>query len=106
MSIRVPVVLLTTLVAVVALATAATANPVTGGKSKLALDPDTAEGFADMSIGITTTGSARTSQGFFKFPIKGGDIDAAGKGEVDHQGGIAFFREGDVDNPGSVKFTQ
>ncbi|MDX6582056.1 MAG: hypothetical protein QOI10_1240 [Solirubrobacterales bacterium] len=97
--------LATTLAAVLAMAAAAVADPVTGGKSKLAFDQDTGEGFADMGIGITTTGAARTSQGNFKFPIKGGDVNEGPKGEIDHKGGIAFFSEGDT-GTGSVKFTQ
>ena len=90
------------LAAVLALATAAVADPVTGGKTKLALDPDTAEAFADMSIGIEPTGAAKFSQGFFKFPVKGGDLEDTGTGEIEHKGGLAFFTEG---GPG-VKFTQ
>jgi hypothetical protein len=90
------------LVAVLALGPAATAAPVSSGTTKLALDPDTAEGFADMSIGIEPTGSAKFTQGFFKFPIKGGELDEAGQGLILHKGGIAFFTEG---GPG-VKFTQ
>jgi hypothetical protein len=107
MTARVLTALVATAAAVaLALATAAVASPVSSGKTKLALDPDTVEGFADMGIGITTTGAARTAQGFLKFPVKGGDIKPNGRGEVDHKGGIAFFREGDVENPGSVKFSQ
>ena len=96
------IVLATALAAGLALATAAVANPVSGGKTKLALDPDTAEGFADMSIGIEPTGAAKFAQGYLKFPVKGGELDDTGKGLILHKGGIAFFTEG---GPG-VKFTQ
>ena len=89
-------------VAAIAVPASAGAFTVTGGKSKLALDPDTAEAFADMSIGIEPTGAAKFSQGFFKFPIKGGEVDEGPKGEIQHKGGISFFTEG---GPG-VKFTQ
>jgi hypothetical protein len=89
-------------VAALLMAMPATGAPVSSGKTKLALDPDTAEGFADMSIGIEPTGAAKFTQGFFKFPIKGGELDNAGKGLILHKGGISFFTEG---GPG-VKFTQ
>jgi hypothetical protein len=89
--------------ATLVMATAVAAAPVSSGTTKLALDPDTAEGFADMSIGIEPTGAARFAQGFFKFPIKGGELNNAGsKGLILHKGGISFFTEG---GPG-VKFTQ
>jgi hypothetical protein len=96
----------TALFLVPALATAAgTDQAVTGGKTKLVLDPDTAEGFADIGIGITTTGSARTSQGAFKFEIKNGEVFDGPRGQIAHKGGVAFFSEGDT-GTGSVKFTQ
>jgi hypothetical protein len=92
-------------IAVAVPAAGSSADAVTGGKTKLALDPATAEGLADIGIGITTTGSARTGQGSFKFPIKGGFVKEGPKGEIDHKGGLAFFSEGDT-GTGSVKFTQ
>ena len=77
------------------------ADPVTGGKTVLKLDPATAEGFADMSIGISTTGAAKTGKNGLSFPISGGDLSAGPKGTIEHKGGLAFFTEG----AGGVKFT-
>ena len=81
---------------------AAGADPVTGGKTVLKFDQATGEGFADMSIGIDTTGAAKNGKRGFSFPIKGGDINEGPKGTIDHRGGLAFFTEG---GPG-VKFTK
>jgi hypothetical protein len=81
---------------------AASADPVTGGKTVLKLDPDTAEGLADMSIGVTTTGAGKDGKNGLSFPIKGGDVKEGPKGEITHRGGLGFFTEG---GPG-VKFTQ
>ena len=81
---------------------AAGADPVTGGKTVLKFDQATGEGFADMSIGIDTTGAAKNGKRGFSFPIKGGDVNEGPKGTIDHRGGLAFFTEG---GPG-VKFTK
>ena len=77
-------------------------TPVTGGKTVLKFDQATGEGFADMSIGIQTTGAAKSGKHGFNFPIKGGDVNTGPKGAIDHSGGLAFFTEG---GPG-VKFTK
>jgi hypothetical protein len=90
------------LVAALVLVPAAVADPVTGGKTVLKFDQVTGEGFADMSIGIDTTGAAKNGKHGFNFPIKGGDVNAGPKGTIDHRGGLAFFTEG---GPG-VKFTK
>ena len=81
---------------------ATSADPVNGGKTVLKPDPSTFEGFADMSIGVQTTGAAKDGKHGLVFPVKGGNVNAGPKGELDHRGGIAFFTEG---GPG-VKFTQ
>jgi hypothetical protein len=91
-----------TLVAAALVVPAAIADPVTGGKTVLKFDQATGEGFADMSIGIDTTGAAKSGKHGFNFPIKGGDIKTGPKGTIDHRGGLAFFTEG---GPG-VKFTK
>jgi hypothetical protein len=90
------------IVAALVLAPVAGADPVTGGKTVLKFDQNTGEGFADMSIGIDTTGAAKSGKNGFSFPIKGGDVSEGPKGEIDHRGGLAFFTEG---GPG-VKFTK
>lgn len=93
---------LVALVAALALAAVTSADPVTGGKTVLKLDQATAEGFADMSIGIETTGAGKDGKNGLSWPIKGGDVSEGPKGSLEHKGGIAFFTEG---GPG-VKFTQ
>jgi hypothetical protein len=93
---------LVVLCAALVLAPASLADPVTGGKTVLKFDQATGEGFADMSIGIQSTGAATDAKHGFKFPIKGGDVNAGPKGQIDHRGGLAFFTEG---GPG-VKFTK
>ncbi len=93
---------MTLLVAGLVLVSAAGADPVTGGKTVLKFNQDTGEGFADMSIGIDTTGAARSGKHGFNFPIKGGDVNEGPKGTIEHKGGLAFFTEG---GPG-VKFTK
>jgi hypothetical protein len=82
------------LVGALALAAATSADPVTGGKTVLKLDQDTAEGFADMSIGIETTGAGKDGKNGLSWPIKGGDVNEGPKGSLEHRGGIAFFTEG------------
>lgn len=90
------------LVGALALAPATNADPVSGGKTVLKPDVDTFEALADMSIGVETTGGAKTGKNGLSFPITGGDINAGPKGELDHKGGLAFFTEGG----GSVKFSK
>ena len=84
------------------LAPASLADTVTGGKTVLKFDQATGEGFADMSIGIQSTGAAKDGKHGFNFPIKGGNVKTGPKGLIDHRGGLAFFTEG---GPG-VKFTK
>ena len=84
------------------LAPASLADTVTGGKTVLKFDQATGEGFADMSIGIQSTGAAKDGKHGFNFPIKGGNVKSGPKGLIDHKGGLAFFTEG---GPG-VKFTK
>ena len=50
---------------------AAIADPVTGGKTVLKFDQATGEGFADMSIGIDTTGAAKERQARLQLPDQG-----------------------------------
>jgi hypothetical protein len=89
---------------VVSLALGATtsAAPVIGGQTVLKPDQDTFEGFADMSIGVDTTGNARFGGNGAKFQIKAGDVEEGPSGVLDHSGGLAFFTEG---GPG-VKFSK
>jgi len=93
---------LAAVLAALVLAPASLADTVTGGKTVLKFDQATGEGFADMSIGIQSTGAAKDGKHGFNFPIKGGDVKTGPKGEIDHKGGLAFFTEG---GPG-VKFTK
>ena len=85
---------LATVLAALVLAPASLADTVTGGKTVLKFDQATGEGFADMSIGIQSTGAAKDGKHGFNFPIKGGDVNKGPKGEIDHKGGLAFFTEG------------
>jgi hypothetical protein len=92
-------------VAVVAmLAPAASqAGSVTGGKVVLKLDPATAEGFADMGIGIETTGVGKDGKRGFSWPISGGagELRDGPRGSTLSGGGLAFFTEG---GPGTKFF--
>ena len=91
------------LVGALALAPSTNADPVSGGKTVLKPDVDTFEALADMSIGVETTGGAKSGKNGLSFPVTGGDVNPAGpKGEIDHKGGLAFFTEGG----GSVKFSK
>lgn len=89
----------TTIAAAALLAPAASqaaSNPVTGGKVVLKLDPSTAEGFADMNIGIQTTGRGKDGKRGFSWPISGGagEIRPGPRGSTLSYGGLAFFTEG------------
>ncbi len=81
-------------VAALTLAGGAGANVVEGGKTTFDLDRDTAEGLADMGIGLDATGQASFHGGRATFPVTGGDIDpnAGHQGIVGHAGGLIFFR--------------
>lgn len=95
---------LAAVLAALVLAPASLADTVTGGKTVLKFDQATGEGFADMSIGIQSTGAAKDGKHGFNFPIKGGhvNVNSGPKGLIDHKGGLAFFTEG---GPG-VKFSK
>lgn len=75
-------------------ASAAGANGVVSGKTKLKPDHDTFEAFADMGIAVETTGQAEFKPTGAVFPMLGGDIDpsAGFKGVVVHAGGLLFSR--------------
>jgi hypothetical protein len=83
-------------VAVVATTSAAPGPTVTGGKVVLKLDPATAEGFADMSIGIETTGVGKDGKRGLSWPIRGGagELRPGPRGSVLSGGGLGFFTEG------------
>ncbi|MDX6582057.1 MAG: hypothetical protein QOI10_1241 [Solirubrobacterales bacterium] len=82
--------------AAVATTSAAPPASVTGGKVVLKLDPATAEGFADMSIGIETTGVGKDGKRGFSWPISdgAGGLSPGPRGSVLSYGGLAFFTEG------------
>lgn len=74
----------------VAIPAAASADPVTGGKTVLHPHQATFEGFADMSISVGATGAARDGHRGVNFPIKGGDVTDAPSGSIEHRGGLVF----------------
>ena len=84
--------------------TAASADPVTGGKTAFHPDQDTFEGFADMSISVGATGAARDGRNAVNIPIKGGDIGEGPKGSIEHKGGLVFAQN--TSSGEIVKFTQ
>jgi hypothetical protein len=84
-------------------ASEAASSSVTGGKVVLKLDSATAEGFADMGIGIETTGRGEDGNHGFSWPISGGagEIRPGPRGSTLSYGGLAFFTEG---GPGTKFF--
>lgn len=91
-------------IASLALAGTTSADPVTGGKTKLKPDQDTFEAFADMSIAVDATGRADWTTTGAKFPITGGEVQVRNRinGLIDHGGGLEFSR----DDGASVKFSK
>ena len=70
-----------------------TTTPVTGGKTLLKLDPDTAGALSDAGVKVEATGKATgpTGNGVFRFPIVGGKVDKDPLGgRIVHSGGLAF----------------
>ena len=71
----------------------ATTTPVTGGKTLLKLDKDTAAALSDAGVKVEATGKATgpTGSGVFRFPIVGGKVDKDPLGgRIVHSGGLAF----------------
>ena len=67
--------------------------PVSGGKTLLKLDPDTAAALSDAGVKVEATGKATgpTGNGVFRFPIVGGKVDKDPLGgRIVHSGGLAF----------------
>jgi len=71
----------------------ATTTSVSGGKTLLKLDPDTAGALSDAGVKVEATGKATgpTGNGVFRFPIVAVkmDKDPLG-GQIVHSGGLAF----------------
>lgn len=71
---------------------------VTGGKTLLKLNPDTAAALTDAGVGVSAVGNATGSAGagLFAFPITGGKVstDPVG-GDIAHSGGLAFSAGGE-----------
>ena len=66
---------------------------VSGGKTLLKLDPDTAGALSDAGVKVEATGKATgpTGNGVFRFPIVGGKVDKDPLGgRIVHSGGLAF----------------
>ena len=66
---------------------------VSGGKTLLKLDPDTAGALSDAGVKVEATGKATgpTGNGVFRFPIVGGKVDKDPLGgQIVHSGGLAF----------------
>jgi len=71
----------------------AATTPVSGGKTLLELDKDTAGALSDAGIKVEATGKATgpTGNGVFRFPIVGGKVDKDPLGgRIVHSGGLAF----------------
>ena len=71
----------------------ANTTQVSGGKTLLKLDPDTAGALSDAGVRVEATGKATgpTANGVFRFPIVGGKVDKDPLGgQVVHSGGLAF----------------
>jgi hypothetical protein len=90
--------------AFLAAAPAAGAQVVTGGKTVFKPDPDTFEGFADMSISVGATGAAVDARNGVKFPISGGEVGEGPEGTIDHRGGLVFAHN--VPGGETVKFAK
>ena len=71
----------------------ANTTQVSGGKTLLKLDPDTAGALSDAGVRVEATGKATgpTGNGVFRFPIVGGKVDKDPLGgQIVHSGGLAF----------------
>ena len=71
----------------------ANTTQVSGGKTLLKLDPDTAGALSDAGVKVEATGKATgpTGNGVFRFPIVGGKVDKDPLGgRIVHSGGLAF----------------
>ena len=71
----------------------AATTPVSGGKTLLKLDPDTAGALSDAGVKVEATGKATgpTGSGVLRFPIVGGKVDKDPLGgRIVHSGGLAF----------------
>ena len=71
----------------------ANTTQVSGGKTLLKLDPDTAGALSDAGVKVEATGKATgpTGNGVFGFPIVGGKVDKDPLGgQIVHSGGLAF----------------
>ena len=71
----------------------AATTPVSGGKTLLKLDPDTAAALSDAGVKVEATGKATgpTGNGVLRFPIVGGKVDKDPLGgQIVHSGGLAF----------------
>jgi hypothetical protein len=71
----------------------ANTTQVSGGKTLLKLDKDTAGALSDAGVKVEATGKATgpTGNGVFRFPIVGGKVDKDPLGgQVVHSGGLAF----------------
>jgi hypothetical protein len=71
----------------------ANTTQVSGGKTLLKLDPDTAGALSDAGVKVEATGKATgpTGSGVFRFPIVGGKVDKDPlSGRIVHSGGLAF----------------
>jgi hypothetical protein len=91
------------------------ATPLSGGKTLLKLDNDTATALSDAGVGVKATGPAIGPAGstVFAFPIVGGEVNKEQlSGRIVHSGGLAFTAGGKrlvvqrfVINPGSGVLT-
>ena len=71
----------------------AATTPVSGGKTLLKLDKDTAGALSEAGVKVESTGKATgpTGNGVLRFPIVGGKVDKDPLGgRIVHSGGLAF----------------
>jgi hypothetical protein len=74
----------------------ATTTPVSGGKTLLKLDSDTAAALSNAGVKAKATGKAvgPTGDAVFRFPIAGGEVDKDPLGgRILHSGGLAFIAD-------------
>lgn len=82
-------------VAAAALLVAAPASAGKSGGTTLAPNHQTFEGFADIGIGVKTTGKAHTTSGGLHFPVVQAKVDPeTGAAKFVHKGGLKFTYNG------------
>ena len=75
--------------ALIAVPAVASAAPVTGEKTALALDPGAASALSSLGVRVQPTTAATTDdQGRIVFPVTGGSLNSDLQGTVNHTGGL------------------